>query len=214
VLLVITIYMSFVYALLYMLMSAVPIIFGEMRGMGPVVSTLPFVSIFIGILAGGGIIILDMKRYARALERSNRTEDGDPEQRFIPMGLGAVLLPIGLLWFAFTGPAQTASPWPSIIALSVSMCGMVIIFECGIIYLIDMYRSFANSAIAANTVFRSILGGSFPLFTSGMVHNLGYQSTWAMFLLACLALLLAPIPFVFFRTGARLRAMSKFSLEL
>jgi hypothetical protein len=44
---------------------------------------------------------------------------------------------IGLFWFAFTGPAQVESIWPSIIALALAMCGMVLIFECGIIYLID-----------------------------------------------------------------------------
>jgi hypothetical protein len=44
---------------------------------------------------------------------------------------------MGLFWFAFTGPAQVSSPWPSIIALALSMCGMVLIFECGIIYIID-----------------------------------------------------------------------------
>lgn len=44
---------------------------------------------------------------------------------------------IGLFWFAFSGPAQVVSPWASIVALAFSMCGMVLIFECGIIYLID-----------------------------------------------------------------------------
>jgi hypothetical protein len=207
-------YMSFVYALLYMLMSALPVIYGEMRGMSPFVSTLPFFSVFIGILFGGAFIILDMKRYARKLKELGAEEDGLPEQRFVPMGLGAILLPIGLFWFAFTGPAQTSSPWPSIIALAFCMCGMVLIFECSIVFMIDMYRSFANSAIAANTIVRSILGGAFPLFTTGMIHNLGWESTWAMFLLACLSLIMAPIPFIFYRYGARLRAMSKFSLEL
>jgi len=210
---VISIYMSFVYALLYMLMAALPVIYGEMRGMGPVVSTLPFLSVFIGILFGGLLIILDKERYGRKL-RELGTEDGIPEQRFVPMGLGAVLLPVGLFWFAFTGPAQTSSPWPSIIALAFSMAGMVLVFETAIIFIIDMYKSFANSAIAANTLMRSIVGGAFPLFTAGMVHNLGYQSTWAMALLAFISLALAPIPFVFFRVGERLRGMSKFSLEL
>ncbi|GFZ42851.1 hypothetical protein JCM24511_00569 [Saitozyma sp. JCM 24511] len=241
-LLVITIYMSFVYALLYMLCAAVPLIFGTLRGLSPVVSVLPFVSIFIGILFGGGFIILDQRRYAAHLRRKG--VGSDPEERFKPMGLGAVMLPIGLFWFAFTGPAQTDSVWPSIIALGFSMAGMILIFECGILYLIDifpltsanitastatatatplqpspfhqrlmsmlLYKSFANSAIAANTLVRSLVGGSFPLFVPAMVRNLGYQSTWSMALLAFLAVGLAGIPFVFARIGERLRGMSKF----
>ena len=209
---VLNIYMSFVYALLYMLIAAVPVIVGEYRGYGQVVSTLPFVSVFIGILFGGGLMIADRYRYVAKLKREGKEEL--PDERFVPMGVGAVMLVIGLFWFAFTGPAQTSSPWPSIIAIGFSMAGMVLIFECGIVVLIDMYRSFANSAIAANTLLRSVFGGAFPLFTTGMVHNLGYQGTWAMALLAFLALFLAPIPFIFYRMGPRLRAMSKFSLEL
>lgn len=211
-LLVISIYMSFVYGLLYMLMAALPIIFGEYRGMGSFVLTTPLFSVFIGILFGGALIILDMKRYARKLAEAGA--ESIPEERFKPMGLGAVMLPIGLFWFAFTGPAQVSSPWPSIIALGFSMCGMVLIFECGIIVLIDNYKSYANSAIAANTLSRSIVGGAFPLFTAGMVHNLGYQGTWAMGLLAFIALALAPIPLIFYHVGPRLRAMSKFNPEL
>jgi hypothetical protein len=73
-----------------------------------------------------------------------------------------------------------------------------------------VYKSFANSAIAANTLVRSLVGGSFPLFVPAMVRNLGYQSTWSMALLAFLAVGLAGIPFVFARIGERLRGMSKF----
>lgn len=209
---VLSMYMSFVYALLYMLMAALPVLFGEYRGMGPFVLTTPLFSVFVGIMFGGALILLDMERYKRRLAATGA--ESLPEERFIPMGLGAAMLPIGLFWFAFTGPAQVASPWPSIIALGFSMCGMVLIFECGILVLIDNYRSFANSAIAANTLTRSIFGGAFPLFTAGMVHNLGYQGTWSMALLAFIALALAPIPLVFYHFGPRLRAMSKFNPDL
>lgn len=223
---VLTVYMSFVYALLYILMAALPIIYGEYRGMSLVGSALPFIAAFIGILVGGGIIIADKVRYTRVLERKGMLEQGIPEQRFIPMGLGAVLLrecvmcsheltpALGLFWFAFTGPAQTSSPWPSIIALAFAQCGMILIFECGIIYTIDMYRSFANSAIAANTLVRSVVGGAFPLFTGAMVRNLGYKGTWSMALLAFIGVALAPTPLIFYHIGAKLRAKSTFSPKL
>lgn len=202
-LLVITIYMSFVYSLLYMLMAALPVIYGEYRGLGTLASCLPLFSVFTGILFGGGFILLDM-----LLPKTQ------PEHMFRPMGLGATMLPIGLFWFAFTGPAQVSSMWPSVIALGFSMCGMVLIFECGIIYLVHMYGAFANSAIAANTIARSILGGSLPLVTAAMVRNLGLQGSAAMALLAGISVLLAPIPIVFYHKGAWLRSKSKFKPEL
>ncbi|KAL1409257.1 hypothetical protein Q8F55_006090 [Vanrija albida] len=202
---VITVYMSFVYALLYILMAALPIIYGEYRGMSLVSSALPFLAAFIGIICGGGIIVADKVRYTRVLERRGMLEQGIPEQRFIPMGLGAVLLPVGL-------PRHRGRL--HIIALAFAQCGMILIFECGIIYTIDMYRSFANSAIAANTLVRSALGGAFPLFTAAMVRNLGYKGPWSMALLAFIGVALAPTPVIFYHIGAKLRARSTFSPKL
>lgn len=199
----VTLYMSFVYALLYMLMAALPVIYGEYRGMETFASNLPLFSVFLGILCGGGVILLDM-----LLPKDK------PEAMFKPMGLGAIMLPIGLFWFAFTGPAQVHSIWPSIVSLGFAMCGMVLIFECGIVFLVGMYGAFANSAIAANTIARSLLGGSLPLVTAAMVRNLGTKGSAAMALLAGISVLLAPIPVIFFYWGPKLRAMSKFKPEL
>jgi DHA1 family multidrug resistance protein-like MFS transporter len=80
-LMVVSIYMSFVYALLYMLMAAIPIIFGELRGLPPMIASLPLIAVFIGIVCGGSIILLDLGRYKRMLLKMNATSL--PEQRFV-----------------------------------------------------------------------------------------------------------------------------------
>lgn len=48
-----------------------------------------------------------------------------------------------------------------------------------------------------------------PLFASGMYHNLGIN--WATSLLGFLAVALLPVPFLFYRYGARIRKLSKYS---
>jgi hypothetical protein len=68
---------------------------------------------------------------------------------------------------------------------------------------------YAASALAANTILRSGSGAAFPLFTNQMFHNLGIQ--WGATLVGCIALILAPIPFVFYRYGAWVRTKSKFA---
>lgn len=50
-----------------------------------------------------------------------------------------------------------------------------------------------------------------PLFTTYMYKNLGTQ--WASSIPAFLALVFAPLPFVFLKFGAKLRANSKFANE-
>ena len=67
----------------------------------------------------------------------------------------------------------------------------------------------AASAIAANTFLRSLAGACFPLFSQYMFKALGVN--WAGTLLGCVAIILVPIPVVFYKYGAKLRLKSKFA---
>lgn len=70
-------------------------------------------------------------------------------------------------------------------------------------YLIDAYTTYAASAVAANTVLRSLVGGLLPLAGLSMYDALGLG--WGNSLIAFIALGLTPIPFVFYIWGERLR---------
>lgn len=70
-------------------------------------------------------------------------------------------------------------------------------------YLIDAYTTYAASAVAANTVLRSLVGGLLPLAGLSMYDALGLG--WGNSLIAFIALALTPIPFVFYIWGERLR---------
>lgn len=91
----------------------------------------------------------------------------------------------------------------------------------------DSYLMFAASAIAANTIMRSLFGAIFPLFAVSMTRSLpldfmltdvsqfymfqGIGVEWGMTLLGCVAALFIPMPFLLYRYGKRLRAKSKFA---
>lgn len=79
----------------------------------------------------------------------------------------------------------------------------------GLNYLIDVYMWHANSAIAANTLLRSLAGAGFPLFAVQMYHKLGVD--WASSLLGFLCIAMIPAPIGFYFYGKKIRAMSKFS---
>ena len=81
---------------------------------------------------------------------------------------------------------------------------MYTIFTQCFIYIVDCYTETANSAMAANGVVRSIFGAVFPLFANYMFHNLGVD--WAATLVAFLSLIMIPVPVIFWRYGARIRA--------
>ena len=59
-------------------------------------------------------------------------------------------------------------------------------------YMIDAYLFVAASALASNTVFRSVFGAAFPLFSTQMYNALNPR--WASTLVGCVALVMIPIP--------------------
>jgi len=67
----------------------------------------------------------------------------------------------------------------------------------------------AASAIAGNTLIRSLAGATFPLFATYMFDGMGVN--WAGTLLGCVAFLLVPIPMIFYKYGARIRSKSAFA---
>ena len=210
ILLLITIYMAFIYGVLYLFFEAYPIAFQEQRGWNDGVGALPFLSITIGVVIGVGIITYTSNtRFKRKMEANGGKPI--PEERLIPMIVGAFLLPIGLFWFAWTSSPHIS--WvPQVLAGIPIGAGVLLIFLQGLSYIIDVYLMYANSALAANTLVRSFAGGGFPLFAAAMYHNLGVD--WATSLLAFLTVAFLPVPILFYVYGKKLRALSKFSPDI
>jgi MFS family permease len=207
ILICMTIYLALVYGILYLFFEAYPISFNEVRGWKSLgVAALPFIGIMIGVLCGAALIIYTTKtRFARKLAKHGKVV---PEERLVPMMIASVLLPIGLFWFGWTSDPNIH--WaPQVIAGVPIGMGILVIFMQGLNYIIDVYMMFANSAIAANTLVRSALGGAFPLFATQMYTNLGVN--WASSVLGFITIAMIPIPILFFFYGAKIRAMSRFT---
>lgn len=213
--LLLTMYVSFVYGVLYLLFSAFPIAYQQVRGWNDGIGALPFLGISIGVLFGAITIVLFIPRYARKMEEAGGPV---PEERLIPMMIGGILFTVGLFWWAWSS-YPTISWVPQVLAGLPLGAGIVLIFLQVINYLIDAYLIHANSAIAANTFMRSFFGAGFPLFA---VQSMSPQKIlllmivfdrlglrWGASLLGFIALAMAPIPFVFYRYGPTLRRMSK-----
>lgn len=202
----IALYASFVYALLYLTLEVFPIVFMQNRGYGLVVSTLPFLALFVGVLFAVIVNLANQPRYIRIVDANNGQPV--PEARLMPMVIGAFLFAIGLFWFGWTAAPQFHWILPVIAAAFIG-AGFSIIFQQCINFLVDTYRLYAASAVSANTFLRSILAATFPLVAQPMFHNLGVGPAMSILGgIACLALL---VPFVFMKYGLRLRRMSKFA---
>jgi MFS transporter, DHA1 family, multidrug resistance protein len=122
--------MAFIYGILYLFFEAYPISFQEDRGWNNGVGALPFLAIFVGILAGSGLIFYSTKtRYARLHVSSGGRVP--PEERLILMSVGGCVLPVGLFWFGWTSSHNIT--WvPQVLAGAPIGFGIFLIFLQGI----------------------------------------------------------------------------------
>ncbi|KAI8654400.1 hypothetical protein NCS56_01397300 [Fusarium sp. Ph1] len=202
----VALYASFCYGILYMQLGAIPIIFGEIKGWGILVSELPFLCIFIGAVLGCGANVYNQLLYNKAYHAAgNRAV---PEKRLPPMMIGSFVFCGGQFLTGWT--AQKDIHWVvPCIGLVLLGTGFFTIFQAALNYLVDTFQTYAASAVAANTFLRSCFAAAFPLVVTPMYHNIGVGPSSSI--TGGFAALLIPVPFVFYRYGKRIRARSKWS---
>ncbi|KAF1928521.1 putative bicyclomycin resistance protein [Didymella exigua CBS 183.55] len=210
IVLLVSVYMSFIYGLVYALLKAYPYVFGQVYGMPMGARSLPFLGLFLGILLALLFILSQHCSYIRKLETNNGKVV--PEWRLGPPIFGAVIFPVGLFWFAWTGFTENIH-WVSPVIAGVFIgFGVLCIFLPCFNYLIDAFLPLAASTVAANIMLRSAVAAVFPLFSTQLFENLGTQ--WAGTLLSCLATVMIPIPVVFKAYGPQLRGTSRILKEV
>lgn len=127
------------------------------------------------------------------------------------MMVGSIFFAGGLFMFGWTSPSHIFWLAP-IIGLTCMGFGFFTIFQAALNYLIDTFQRYAASAIAANTLLRSLFAGVFPLFVAPMFHRLGVP--WASSVLGFVAVALIPIPYLFYIYGPGIRNRGKFTAEV
>ncbi|KAJ5151732.1 MFS general substrate transporter [Penicillium capsulatum] len=209
IVLLLSLYMAIVYGILYLFFAAFPIVFQKHRGWSEGETGLAFlgitVGIFFSVVSAAFFFSLYVKKAIKAAPSLL-----PPEARLPDSFLGAIMLPVGLFWFAWTNSPSVH--WMAPVAAGIPFgYGMVSVFIPLFNYLIDGYTIYAASVLAANSILRSIFGAVFPLFTTYMFDDLGLH--WAASIPAFLALACVPLPFFFYVFGARIRAKCHFSAE-
>lgn len=110
----IAVYASFVYGLLFFQLESFPVVFGLMRKYSTVVSTLPFLGLFTGVIFALVINFANQPRYAKAVARNQGR--AVPEARLPPMLVGGVLFSAGIFWFGWTADPKYSWVLPTVAA--------------------------------------------------------------------------------------------------
>ena len=153
ILISITLYVAFIYGILYLFFEAYPISFGEVRGWKSTgVAALPLIAILIGVLLGVFLISYTTKVHYSQKQRDGRAT---PEDRLPPMMLGAVALPVGLFWFAWT--SNPGISWvPQVMAGVPIGLGIMMIWSKYLLKLLSLVMSYfvrqGSKTISESTV--------------------------------------------------------------
>ncbi|KAK8097758.1 uncharacterized protein PG998_013244 [Apiospora kogelbergensis] len=175
ILLLVSLYMSFVYGLTYCLLAGFPYVFEDVHGMSPGVGGLPFLALAVGQVLGVGFVLSQQREYARKLAANDNVPV--PEWRLAPTLVGAPVFAGGIFWFGWTGFTPDIH-WavPTVAGLFIGF-GILCVFLPCFNYIVDAYLPLAASAVAANIILRSSIAAGFPLFSTQMFRGLGAQ--WA-----------------------------------
>jgi Major Facilitator Superfamily len=134
-----------------------------------------------------------------------------PEYRLPPLIPCGLLIPIGLFWYGWS--TEYRVHWIVPITGTVFLgIGMVMIFMPVGTYPVDAFTIYAASAMAANTVLRSLGGTLLPLSGRKLYDALGLG--WGNSLLAFIALGMTGAIWIFIRRGEQIRTHPRFQLQL
>ncbi|KJK74462.1 hypothetical protein H634G_10229 [Metarhizium anisopliae BRIP 53293] len=204
------IYMSVVYALMFMLFSIYPIVFQQKRGWNAGVGQLPLLGIVIGSLVGGLVSIYFTRRRPKVFrEATAPAEDVQPEERLPPAMVGGVGFAVTMFWLAWSAEYDSVHWIVPTLAGVFLQASLLLIFISFLNYLVDTYLAYAASAVAANTIARSAFASVAPLFTKKMFDTLGIGGGGS--LIGGVATVLAVIPFMFYKYGREIRIRSRFA---
>ena len=133
----VTVYLSFIYGLLYGFLSAYTSIFQDVHGMSAGVGGLPLLAIVVGLLAATLYMLYVNKVYNTKLVANGNILV--PEWRLPPVIVGGVLFSAGLFWLGWTGFTPSIH-WiaPTMSGLFTG-AGLLTIFVQLFNYLIDTY---------------------------------------------------------------------------
>ncbi|KAJ5628149.1 hypothetical protein N7490_010377 [Penicillium lividum] len=202
-------YVALVYGYLYLLFTTISEVFEDQYGFSQGSVGLAYLGIGIGSIIGLVFLGATSDRLLKYLTAKNGGAS-KPEYRLPLMIPASLFVPVALFMYGWTAYYKVAWIAP-IIGTSFLGVGMILAFMTVGTYLVDAFTIYAASAMAANTVLRSLAGALLPLAGPAMYQTLGLG--WGNSLLGFIALAMFPLPILFYVYGERIRTSKMFRVE-
>ncbi|KAF1929837.1 MFS general substrate transporter [Didymella exigua CBS 183.55] len=204
-----SLYISVNYGILYLFFTTMTFVFEGQYGFSSGAVGLAYLGMGMGMIFGMAALgMLSDKNIKKHQAKGN----AKPEHR-LPMFLtvpGAVSLPLGIFVYGWTTNYGVHWIVPIIGTAFIGVGNLTAMMTIQT-YLVDAFNVHAASAIAANTVLRSVFGAVLPLAGLDMYDKLGLG--WGNSLLGFVALAFIPVPVLFRIYGERIRTNPRFQVQ-
>lgn len=201
-----SLWVAFSWAVLYLTLAAVPLVFQRNHGFSLEQANAVFAAMCVG-----AVLATFLSIYQEKIARKYGKLASTPEGRLYFACIESACMPIGLFMFGWTSFSSIHWIVPSI-AIGIATIGIFSIYLSTFNYLADTYHRYASSALAAQSFCRNMLGGAFPLVTRQMYTRLTFGG--ASSLLGGIGTLLTIVPWVLVFYGPKIRRRSKFASEI
>ncbi|KAF6838946.1 major facilitator superfamily transporter [Colletotrichum plurivorum] len=194
-------YMSFIFGLLYLLLTTVTAVFNETYGWDLELCGLAYLGLGLGFAIG--LFVVARTSDATVVKLTKRANGRyNPEMRLATCVIFAAFVPISFFWYGWAVQKRTHWIVP-VLGLAPFGFGMMGIFAPIQTYVIDIGGSYAASVLAGITTARCVFGAFLPLAGPPLYASLGLG--WGNSLLGFIGLGLIPAPLLIFKYGERLR---------
>jgi multidrug resistance protein len=204
-----SLWVSFSWAVLYLTIAAIPLVFHEVYSLTVPESSTIFASLSVGALAYTPLAIVQDKWAEKSDFLRFRERKKSPEYRLFFASVESLLLPLGLFWFGWSARPDFSPAVPAA-GLGIASMGIFSIYLATFNYLADVYGPYASSALAAQSFCRNVAGGVLPLLTSAMFHRLGIGA--AISVLGGIGLALGVVPWILLCWGKVIRHKSPYAI--
>ncbi|PLB53462.1 MFS general substrate transporter [Aspergillus steynii IBT 23096] len=208
IILIFSFYLVLLYFVLFTFLNGYPYIFTKTYNISTSMTFILWVAmmpgVFVAIAMVPYIYHLTKKAAGKAIAAGKPLQ---PEvSLYWAMAGASILMPVALFWMAWTCYSDI-SIWSPIVASGVFGYALVCIFTTTYMYIIFVYLQFAASALGFMTFARYIISGALSPASIKMYENLGPHLS--LTIVAIIASVMAPVPYLLYVYGHKVRAMSK-----
>ncbi|KAL8707715.1 MAG: hypothetical protein Q9220_007295 [cf. Caloplaca sp. 1 TL-2023] len=193
IILIFSFYLILLYFVLFTFLNGYPYIFTRTYGITTSLTFIIWAAMMPGVLVAIALI-----PYIYSLTKKTAAKAA---------AVGKPLPPEVSLYWAMAGASPTISIASPILASTFFGYSLVCIFTSAYMYIIFVYLDKCASALGFMTFSRYVVAGALSPASVKMYENLGPH--WSLTVVGCVAVMMAPVPWVLWRWGERVRGWSR-----